>query len=133
MSGRNSFLRAAAALDSPPTGAGETPQAPEGSSEISEARAGDVDRGAVWDALSTVIDPEIGLDIVTLGLVYSLEIDGSTVKVTFTLTTPGCPMEEAITRGVLNAVSYVEGVKEVIPQLVWEPRWHPGMIQAGAW
>ena len=109
------FLRAALKLDEP------------------AAPPGTVDGERVWNALSTVIDPEIGLDIVTLGLVYEVEADGGRVRVTFSLTTPGCPMQEAITRGVANAVSAVPGVAEVIPNLVWEPRWHPGMISEGAW
>ncbi len=85
----------------------------------------------VYDALRAVIDPEIGLDIVTLGLVYDVAIQGDVVRVTFSLTTPGCPMERAITGGVQAVVSALPGVGRVEPNLVWEPRWNPSMVEEG--
>lgn len=68
---------------------------------------------AIWSALATVIDPELGLDVVTLGLVYDVEIDAGTARIRHTLTTPGCPMEGIITEGIRAAVLRVDGVTDV--------------------
>jgi metal-sulfur cluster biosynthetic enzyme len=87
---------------------------------------------AIWTALATVIDPELGVDIVTLGLVYGVDQEGQTACITYTLTTPGCPMERVITDGVRDAVLHVEGVSRVDTHIVWDPAWHPGMIAPNA-
>ena len=88
---------------------------------------------AAWSALTTVIDPEIGLDIVTLGLVYDVAVDGMNAVITHTLTTPGCPMEKIITDGIHGAVSLVDGIETIATRLVWDPAWHSGMIDPEAW
>ena len=88
---------------------------------------------AVLNSLTTVIDPEIGLDIVSLGLVYDVAVTGATASITHTLTTPGCPMERIITEGIRSAAGLVEGIEKVETVLVWDPAWHSGMIDPAAW
>jgi metal-sulfur cluster biosynthetic enzyme len=80
-------------------------------------------------ALRKVNDPEVGVNIVDLGLVYSVELDGSDVRVVMTMTTPACPMHSYLTEEVREAiVSQYEEVENVSVELVWEPPWSPQMI-----
>lgn len=80
---------------------------------------------AVWDALRRVIDPEIGLNIVDLGLVYSLLCDDTGITVTMTLTSAGCPMGDQIVGEAEQEVAQVANGLPVKVELVWEPFWTP--------
>src|SRR5579859_3440643 len=81
------------------------------------------------DALHNVYDPEIGVNIVDLGLVYGTDIrEDGYVTLTMTLTTPGCPMHESIGEGVGAALSTVAGITGGEIKIVWEPRWEPAMM-----
>jgi metal-sulfur cluster biosynthetic enzyme len=79
----------------------------------------------VRNALYSVIDPELGIDVVNLGLIYGIEIDEHSVIVTMTLTTPGCPLHESMSRAVYNAIRMIDPDKEVKINLVWNPPWTP--------
>ncbi len=82
----------------------------------------------VLEALRQVVDPEIDCNIVDLGLVYSVAIDGAVVRIRMTLTTQGCPMHESIAWGVKNALLNLEGVEDAEVEIVWDPPWHPSMM-----
>lgn len=116
----------------------DPPRPREGQTEET-ARASRGDRPAavspdrVREALRGVIDPELGLDVVTMGLIYDIEVDGTAVRIRHTLTTPGCPMEGVLEEGIAVAAREVPGVETVETEIVWEPRWHPGMIADDAW
>src|SRR6201996_9279956 len=86
----------------------------------------------VMDALSNVIDPELGLDFVELGLIYGVEVGDGHVKVTFTLTTPGCPIGPQVTEQIDEFVGELEGVKSVESQMVFMPAWTPEMMSEDA-
>jgi len=86
----------------------------------------------VTDALTNVIDPELGLDFVELGLVYDVAIDGGEVTVTFTLTTPGCPIGPQVSEQMEEFVGELEGVERVIPKLVFAPPWTPDRMSEDA-
>lgn len=76
------------------------------------------------EALETVEDPELHIDIVNLGLVYGVDIDDeNNVKVTMTLTSMGCPLAGVINQMVTEAVQHVSGVKGVEVNIVWNPPW----------
>lgn len=87
---------------------------------------------AVLDALRLVIDPEVGMNIVDLGLIYDVAIEGSGVRVTMTLTSAGCPMGESIRGGAEMALLNLEAVTDAQVELVFDPPWHPAMIQRTA-
>jgi metal-sulfur cluster biosynthetic enzyme len=80
------------------------------------------------EALKQIEDPEIGLNIVDLGLVYDIEVDGSTINVKMTLTSPGCPVGPQLLGGSKMALQGLEGVEEANVELVWEPFWSPERI-----
>ena len=77
-------------------------------------------------ALKTVDDPELGIDIVNLGLVYEIAIDDDkNVKVEFTLTTMGCPIGPMIDEQIKQATAHIEGIGDVSSELVMYPPWSP--------
>src|ERR1700689_1279028 len=80
---------------------------------------------AVMEALSNVIDPGLGLDFVELGLIYGVDVDGGDVNVTFTLTTPGCPIGPQVTEQIEEFVGELEGVDTVESEMVFTPPWSP--------
>jgi metal-sulfur cluster biosynthetic enzyme len=82
-----------------------------------------VDKETVIEVLKTCYDPEIPVNIYDLGLVYGIDIMGSTVRVKMTLTAPGCPMHSVITKDVQAKLEGLEGVENAEVELVWEPQW----------
>lgn len=82
-------------------------------------------REELREALKDVFDPELGYNIVDLGLVYEIEIADAVVTVTMTLTTPGCPASDMIQGGVKQRLEEVQEVDDVNIDLVWEPAWSP--------
>src|ERR1700723_4396141 len=86
----------------------------------------------VMDALTNVIDPELGLDFVELGLVYGVEVDGGDVHITFTLTTPGCPIGPQGTEQMEEFVGELEGVDVVECEMVFVPPWSPERMSEDA-
>ena len=86
----------------------------------------------VQDALTNVIDPELGLDFVELGLIYGVEIEGGDVFVTFTLTSPGCPIGPQVSEQIEEFVSELDGVTAVYPKMTFTPPWTPDLMSEEA-
>jgi metal-sulfur cluster biosynthetic enzyme len=86
----------------------------------------------VWQTLASIPDPEFGINIVDLGLIYSVECADGNVTVIMTLTTPTCPSGAWIHDGVQAALRAVPGVKQVEASLVFEPAWSAAMLSANA-
>ena len=79
----------------------------------------------ILTALKHVLDPEIGINIVDLGLVYEVRVENGNVYIKMTMTTAGCPLHESISNGAEEAVRQLPGVENVKVDLVWEPAWTP--------
>jgi metal-sulfur cluster biosynthetic enzyme len=86
----------------------------------------------VEDALANVIDPELGLDFVELGLIYGVEIDEGKVHVTFTLTSPGCPIGPQVSEQIEEFVGDLEGIDEVTSSMTFTPPWTPEKMSEDA-
>jgi metal-sulfur cluster biosynthetic enzyme len=86
----------------------------------------------VEEALTNVIDPELGLDFVELGLVYDIEVEDGVVDVTFTLTSPGCPIGPQVADQMKEYVGDLEGVREVNPNMTFSPPWSPDLMSEDA-
>jgi metal-sulfur cluster biosynthetic enzyme len=97
-----------------------------------ETKPSSPDRDVVMEALENVIDPELGLDFVSLGLVYDVEAEGSDVYVTFTLTSPGCPIGPQVSEQIKEFVGEIDGVERVFPKMTFSPPWSPEKMSEDA-
>lgn len=86
----------------------------------------------VLDALRQVIDPELGCNIVDLGLIYDIKIEGGKVAVKMTLTSAGCPMQESLASGVHAVLLGTDGVEDASVEVVFDPPWNPQMLSEEA-
>jgi metal-sulfur cluster biosynthetic enzyme len=89
--------------------------------------------GAAWNALASVYDPELYLDVVSLGLVYDVREEDGTLVIEMTMTTPGCPVSESLPEAARTAIRQATG--DSIPvevRVVWDPPWSPEMMDQSA-
>jgi metal-sulfur cluster biosynthetic enzyme len=96
--------------------------------EAQNPPAPSVSETEIRESLREVIDPELGCNIVDLGLIYGVHIEGKRIIIDMTLTTPGCPMHESIAWGVQAALLRMNGVEEVEVRLVWDPPWTTALM-----
>jgi len=96
--------------------------------ETAKVSAGGDLEQAIWAQLKTCFDPEIPVNIVDLGLIYSLAIEGGSVKAQMTLTAPGCGMGPIIAGEARQKILSLEGVSEADVEVVWDPPWSPDRI-----
>lgn len=91
-----------------------------------------VEKEEVMKALKNCYDPEIPINIVDLGLIYDVQIRDDKVHVKMTLTAPGCPMHSFIAQDVKQQLEKINGVKEAVVEIVWEPPWTPDRMSQEA-
>ena len=86
----------------------------------------------VLEQIKQVIDPDVGLNIVDMGLIYGVDINDDIVDITMTLTSPGCPAAPQLLNGSQTVVQQLDGVEEVNVNVVWTPPWDPEMMSEEA-
>lgn len=86
----------------------------------------------IWERLKLVYDPELGVNVVDLGLIYELTFEDGVVTIVMTLTTPGCPMHDTIVGGVRRALEELPQVTRCAATVVWEPAWTPERMSDAA-
>ena len=86
----------------------------------------------VLEQIKQVIDPDVGLNIVDMGLIYGVDINDDIVDITMTLTSPGCPAAPQLLNGSQTVVQQLDGVEEVNINVVWTPPWDPEMMSEEA-
>ena len=82
----------------------------------------------IWSALKKIIDPELGVSIVDLGLVYDVRYETGVTEVEMTLTSPGCPLAPVIEKMVREVLSGIPEIKELTIEIVWDPPWTKDMM-----
>ncbi len=120
---------AAAADAASPTGEREVTVAPAHAGEAVETEAAEITTDQVKLALRRVKDPELNLNILDLGLVYDMAVEGSDVKIDMSLTSPGCPSGPEIMGDAERQLKSIPGVGDVAVNLVWSPPWTPERIE----
>jgi metal-sulfur cluster biosynthetic enzyme len=118
------MMNEATPADPPSPAPGEHP----GPTAAADAGQAATTEQQVWDVLRTCYDPEIPVNIVDLGLVYDIDLKGTTVNLKMTLTAPGCHLGGQIAGDVQTKLLSLDGLEEANVELVWDPPWHPGLI-----
>lgn len=100
---------------------------------VYEAMNMEISNEVLREALQEVIDPELGINIVDLGLVYDSRISGDCIEIKMTMTTPACPLHAYMDRSVREVIrEYFPAIKSVKVDIVWDPPWHPRMMSTEA-
>lgn len=84
-----------------------------------------IDTQEVWDELQNILDPELQLSIVDLGLIYRVEVAKDRIEIDYTLTTPGCPEGPMIEMEIQETLQEITDIDDIRVKLVWEPQWGP--------
>ena len=91
-----------------------------------------VTKQEVLKVLENCLDPELGISVVDMGLIYEVKVDNENVHVRMTLTNPGCPMARMISHDVEETIKGMKGIKKAEVELVWEPKWTPDRLSEKA-